>query len=241
MDAFEGDRVRVVRGRAPTREADRTVTAAMLAETGRDGVPAFRAWTPHRQVAFGRRDSHADGYEAARRAADERGFPPVERSVGGRAVAYTGATTLAFAHVVPTEDIRTGLDDRYDAATESVVDALASLGVAATPGEPPNSFCPGAHSVQADGKLCGIAQRVRSDAALVSGVVVAGEREELAAVLAPVYEALDVPFDPETVGSVAESGGPSDPEETRRALEASFVGDAEWDVTDAAAFVSDEE
>ncbi|MFC6823868.1 lipoate--protein ligase family protein [Halopelagius fulvigenes] len=240
MDAETGDRVRVVRGRAKTREADRAVTAAMLEETGRDGVPAFRAWTPHRQVAFGRRDSHADGYGEARRAAEERGFPPVERSVGGRAVAYTGTTTLAFAHVVPTEDIRTGLDARYDAATESVVAALQSVGVAATPGEPPNSFCPGAHSVQADGKLCGIAQRVRSDAALVSGVVVADEREELAAVLEPVYAALDVPFDPETVGSVAESGGPSDPEETLRALEASFVGDATRDVTDAAALAPDE-
>lgn len=216
------------------------MTAAMLAETGRDGVPAFRAWTPHRQVAFGRRDSHADGYEEARRAAAERGFPPVERSVGGRAVAYTGTATLAFAHVVPTEGIRTGLDARYEAATGSVVEALRSVGVAATPGEPPDSFCPGAHSVQADGKLCGIAQRVRSDAALVSGVVVAGERAELASVLTPVYEALGVPFDPGTVGSVAGSGGPSDPEETVRALEASFVGDAERDVTDAAASVPDE-
>lgn len=240
MDAETDDRVRIVRGRAETREADRAVTAAMLDGTGRDGVPAFRAWTPHRQVAFGRRDSHADGYDEARRAAEDRGFPPLERSVGGRAVAYTGTTTLAFAHAVPSEDIRTGIDARYDAATESAVEALRSVGVAATPGEPPNSFCPGAHSVQADGKLCGIAQRVRSDAALVSGVVVADDSEEIAAVLEPVYAALDVPFDPETVGSVAESGGPSDPARTVRALETSFVGDAEWDVSDASTLVPDD-
>lgn len=240
MDAETGDRVRVVRGRRETREADRSVTAAMLDRTGRDGVPAFRAWTPHRQVAFGRRDSHAEGYDEARRAAEDREFPPVERSVGGRAVAYTGTTTLAFAHTVPTADVRTGLDARYEAATESVVEALRSVGVAATPGEPPNSFCPGAHSVRAEGKLCGIAQRVRSDAALVSGIVVADDSAEIAAVLEPVYAALDVPFDPETVESVAESGGPSEPERTVRALESSFVGDAEWDVTDADAFARDD-
>jgi lipoate-protein ligase A len=226
-------RVRVVRGRAASPDADRDVTAAMLDRAGETGVPAFRAWTPHRQVAFGRRDVRADGYDGARRAAEERGFPAVERSVGGRAVAYTG-TTVAFARAVPTDASRSGLDARYEDATTRVVRALRSLGVPARRGEPPESFCPGDHSVQAHGKLCGLAQRVRREAALVSGVVVVADHQEQAAVLDPVYEALSVPFDPASVGSVARAGGPADADRVVAALESAFVGDAPARVDDVA-------
>jgi lipoate-protein ligase A len=235
-------RVRVVRGRADTRDADRDATAAMLDRAGDSGVPAFRAWTPHRQVAFGRRDVRADGYDAARDAAETRGFPAVERSVGGRAVAYTG-TTVAFALAVPTDAARSrgGLDDRYDDATTRVVRALRSLGVPARRGEPPDSFCPGDHSVQAHGKLCGLAQRVRREAALVSGVVVVADHDEIAAVLGPVYEALSVPFDPDSVGSVARAGGPADPARVVAALKSAFVGDPDRRVADASSLAGDSE
>ena len=222
--------MRVIRGRAATPEADRELTAELLAEVAERGVPAVRVWTPHRQVAFGRRDSHADDYEGAKAAAEERGYPAIERSVGGRAVAYTGETTLAFATAVPVDDLRRGLDRRYEAATTTVLDALRDLGVVARRGEPDESFCPGAHSVQRDGKLAGIAQRVTSGSALVSGCVLVAEREELVGVLDLVYTALDVPFDPDSVGTVADAGGPDDPEDVARAIERAFVGDDKMDV-----------
>jgi lipoate-protein ligase A len=222
--------MRVIRGRASTPEADRELTAELLAEVAERGVPAVRVWTPHRQVAFGRRDSHADDYEGAKAAAEERGYPAIERSVGGRAVAYTGETTLAFATAVPVDDLRRGLDRRYEAATTTVLDALRDLGVVARRGEPDESFCPGAHSVQRDGKLAGIAQRVTSGSALVSGCVLVAEREELVGVLDLVYTALDVPFDPDSVGTVADAGGPDDPEDVARAIERAFVGDDKMDV-----------
>ncbi|WP_411967458.1 biotin/lipoate A/B protein ligase family protein [Haloferax sp. YSSS75] len=224
--------MRVIRGRKADREADRAVTAAMLQETGETGEPAFRAWTPHRQIAFGRRDTRASHYDDAVAAAESRGFPALERSVGGRAVAYTG-TTVAFAHAVPLDDARTGLDERYEAATTAVVRAIRSLGVPARRGEPPNSFCPGDHSVQAGGKLCGLAQRIRQSSALVSGVVVVTDREEIADVLTPIYEALDVPFDPDSVGSVDTAGGPGDSDAVCEALESVFVGDATTRIEDA--------
>lgn len=224
--------MRVIRGRGPDRDADRRVTAAMLRDAGETGEPAFRAWTPHRQIAFGRRDTRAERYDEAAAAADARGFPPVERSVGGRAVAYTG-TTVAFAHAVPLDDARTGLDERYEAGTSAVVRALRTLGVPARRGEPPKSYCPGDHSVQAGGKLCGIAQRVRKSAALVSGVVVVADRDEIADILVPIYDALDVPFDPDSVGSVATAGGPASSDDVCQALESVFVGDAETRVEDA--------
>ncbi|GAB6860543.1 lipoate--protein ligase family protein [Haloplanus litoreus] len=217
--------MRVLRGRAATADADRERTGAMLARTGETGEPAVRVWTPGRQVAFGRREAAESGYDRARAAARERDFLPVERRVGGRAVAYTG-TTLAFAHAVPVTDARTGLAERYEETTERLRRALSNLGVETAVGEPPESFCPGTHSLQSGGKLVGVAQRVRTDAALVAGCVLVTDREELASVLAAVYDALDQPFDPQSVGSVAAAGGPADPDRVRTAVERELVGDA---------------
>jgi lipoate-protein ligase A len=216
--------MRVLRGRAATVSADRDRTRAMLARTGETGDPAIRVWTPHRQVAFGRRDAVADGYDRAVAAARERGFVPVEREVGGRAVAYTGST-VAFAHAVPLVDARDGIGDRYQATTERVGEALATLGVDARPGEPPATFCPGDHSLQAGGKVVGVAQRIRADAALVAGCVVVADREAFTDVLEAVYDALGQPFDPASVGSVAAAGGPADPGVVARAVERALVGD----------------
>lgn len=217
--------MRVVRGRAGSLDEDRRVTRGLLETAGEEREPAVRVWVPHRQLAFGRRDANENGYEEARRVAEERGFPAVERGVGGRAVAYTGGT-LAFARATPIEDMRSGLDERYEAATERVREALADLGVAAERGEPADSFCPGAHSLSSDGKIVGIAQRVTSGAALVSGIVLVADHGEIAGVLSPVYDALSIPFDPESVGSVAHAGGPGDPVRVARAIEGRLVGDA---------------
>lgn len=221
--------MRVVRGRAATVEADREATAALDEDVAASAEPAVRAWTPHRQVAFGRRDATADGYRRARDAAETRGFPPVERSVGGRAVAYTG-TTVAFARIEPVDDPRRGLAGRYESAVAALRGALAGLGVDAERGEPPAAFCPGAHSLSDGGKIAGIAQRVGRRSALTAGVVVVRDRTEIARVLAPVYDALGVPFDPDGVGSVAAAGGPDDPATVARAVEDALVDDHERQV-----------
>lgn len=226
--------MRVLRGRAATPAANRELIAAELARTADTGEPAVRVYAPRRQVAFGRRDTRSDGFERARRAAVTRGFEPVERDVGGRAVAYSGAT-LAFAVVVPVEDVRSGLADRYDTATGTVVDALTGLGGDVVRGEPDASFCPGDHSVRVagGGKIAGIAQRVTAGAALVAGclIVSAADETELAGVLEPVYDALDAPFSAGAVGSVAGAGGPGDPERVARTLESAFL-DGVWGVGD---------
>jgi lipoate-protein ligase A len=221
--------MRLVRGRAATPPEDRAATATMLTRAGETGEEAFRAWTPHRQVAFGRRDTHADDFDLARRAARERGYAVVERSVGGRAVAYTGST-VAFAHAIPLDDPRRELTERYEAGVDGVLVALSDLGVDADRGEPADSFCPGDHSVRlvgagvARGKVSGIAQRVQSDAALVAGCVLVNGRADLVDVLTPVYEALDVPFEPVSVGTLEDAGGPDDPERVCHALERAFLG-----------------
>jgi len=215
--------MRVYRGRADTIEADRAASERIVDLVADEREPAVRVWRPHRQVAFGRRDAREDGYGRARDISAAHDFPAVERDVGGRAVAYTGST-VAFARVTPVDDMRSGLQDRYDAATADLLDALATLRVDAHEGEPSDSFCPGTHSVQTDDgdrarKLAGLAQRVHGDAAVVAGVLTVRDHEAVAAVLDPVYEALDVAFDPETVGSVARAGGNGDPERVVRTVE----------------------
>ncbi|MGM0447913.1 MAG: lipoate--protein ligase family protein [Methanobacteriota archaeon] len=234
--------MRVFRGEFATPAADREPTVDLLVSAAA-GVPAVRVTAPPRQVAFGRRDAREPGFERAKRAARDAGFPPVERDVGGRAVAYTGST-LSFGVALPTGDGRGSIDSRYETATATLRDALRDLGADVVPGEPPAAFCAGDHSLQVSdggdalggGKIAGLAQRVRADAALVAGVLVvsAADPGPIARVTGRVYDALDVPFDPDSVGSVADAGGPGDPDAVARAVEAAFVegpwGDGEREV-----------
>ena len=231
--------MRIVRGYLPDVERDRTATRRLADRLG-TGEPVLRVWTPPRQVAFGRRDAAADGYDLARQRAHDHGYEPVERSVGGRAVAYSGET-VAFVYGVPTDGERDGIQRRYDAVTDLLRRALEDLGVAAGRGEPEGAFCPGDHSLQHGGKIAGLAQRVRRESAVVGGCVVALERDEadLASVLAPVYDALGVPFDPDAVGSVEGAGGPDSVEAVLDAIEAAFVGDRGADVVAAADLLDD--
>lgn len=215
----------VLRGQAADVETDREVTRRLLEHSAAAGVPGLRVWYPHRQVAFGRRDAHSEGYEEARRRAEQQGFEPVERAAGGRATAYTGGTLL-FARTEPVADPRGGLDDRYEQTLGGLQGALSDLGVDARRGEPPDSFCPGTHSLQAAGKLVGLAQRVRQDVALVAGVLTVRDHAAIAKVLGPVYDALGVPFDPDSVGSLARAGGETDRETVQRTVEAALVGPA---------------
>lgn len=215
--------MRVFEGRAPDIDADTERTTEMLEHTIETGEPAVRAWVPHQQVAFGRRDVRAEGYERAKRAAEERDFPTVERRVGGRAVAHTG-DTVAFARTEPTAG--RNIQKRYARATTDLQVAFHRLDVRARAGEPPNSFCPGSNSLQAEGKIAGLAQRVTSEAALVAGIVVARDHEAIANVLDPVYAALDVPFDPDSVGSVARAGGNGTPTTVVEAVGSALVAGA---------------
>jgi len=223
--------VQVVHGRAETPAADRGVTAELLDWTADTGLAGVRVWQPHRQVAFGRRDTRAADYQEARAAGSERGFEPTERRVGGRAVAYTGRT-LAIAHTVAIDDVREGLCDRYKTTSGTLLDVLDELGADVTRGEPADAYCPGSHSISSTdeagdpvAKLAGIAQRVQSGAALVAACLSVCQQdvEELQAVLGPVYQSVGVAFEPETVGSVAAAGGPGDPGVVGHAIEDALV------------------
>ena len=225
----------VVRGSLTDIDRDRAVSHEMADLVERTDRPAIRAWTPPRQVAFGRRDAAADGYARARRAARDHGYDPVERRVGGRAVAYTGGT-VAFVYAVPTDGARTDIQGRYERGTDLLRAALADVGATIRDGEPAASFCPGEHSLQGGGKVAGVAQRVRRTVATVGGCVVVAEPEAraVATVLEPVYDALGVAFDPDSVGSVAGAGGPADPAAVVEAVRRSFLDGRDPEVVAAA-------
>lgn len=216
--------MRVLRGREAAPPADRSVTTAMATHTAQTATPALRVWRPPQQVAFGRRDTRTPGYQTAREAAIEHGFPPTERETGGRAVAYPG-TAVSIARTYPVDDIRTGISERYESTLSTLQRAFWRLAVPAQRGEPDDSFCPGSHSLHYRGKLAGVAQHVSKGVALVGAIVLVTDHESVAAVLDPVYEALEVPFDPATVGSIERAEGRAEPERVRDTLEDAFIGD----------------
>jgi octanoyl-[GcvH]:protein N-octanoyltransferase len=171
------------------------VAAGELPETLRLGRPG-------RVVAFAKRDALAPGYPEAVAAARAAGFGAVLRLAGGRAAVFHRGT-LELAHAVPDPDPRPGIHARFEAEASLVAEALKSLGIDARVGEVPGEYCPGRWSVNADGrrKLAGTGQRVIHGGAHVGTVVVADGGESIRAVLEPVYAALELDWDPATVGA----------------------------------------
>jgi octanoyl-[GcvH]:protein N-octanoyltransferase len=172
-------------------------------------LPAtIRIHRPGDEVAFGRQDVASPGYDAAARAARDAGFAAVERLAGGRAaVFHQGTIALARAYPDPQPPKRTYA--RFEEVSGQIVHALRAIGVDAQVGEVPGEYCPGAYSVNARGKakLAGIGQRMIRGGAHVGGVIVVSGADRIAEVLEPVYEALDLDWDPATSGSLSDELG----------------------------------
>ena len=173
------------------------VAAGELPETLRLGRPG-------RVVAFGKRDAVDPRYPEAVGAARRQGFEPVQRLGGGRPAAYH-ERTLLFAHAVPEADPKPGIQARFDQEAGLVAAGLRRLGVDARVGEVPGEYCPGADSVNAEGrrKLAGLGQRLIAGGAHVGGVVVIDGADLVNRTLEPVYGALGLSFDTAATGSVA--------------------------------------
>ena len=197
---------------------------------------ALRVFRPTPMVAFGRRDANRPGFPAAAQACRRAGFTPVVRPTGGRAVACTpNALVLDHVHraAAASEGSSnpaggfsgagfTGMEHRFETFGAMLAEVLGDVGIDARVGEVPGEFCPGAHSVNARGtvKLIGTAQRVVRDAWFFSSVVIVDDQDVIRPLLAEVYDALELPFDPTSVGAVTtESPGTS-----MNLLEQAFIG-----------------
>jgi lipoate-protein ligase A len=199
--------VQLVRDSLPDRPAlDTAVSRAILLRVAAGDLPeTIRVARPGAMVAFGKQDVSASGYATAVHAARGGGFEAVERLAGGRAAVFHEGT-IAFAWAAADGDPLVHTHQRYGEIAEAMAAALVRLGVDARVGEVPREYCPGAYSVNARGctKLAGIGQRVVRGAAHIGGVMVVEGGERVRDILVPVYEALGLDWDPETVGSVEE-------------------------------------
>lgn len=210
-----------------TREAfrvppalDTAVSRALLRQVAQGDEPeTLRLYTPADVVAFGPQDTRADGYGKATAAARSAGFEAIERLAGGRAAVFHSGT-IAFSWTMPDTVPREDVMARFDEAADIMMQALRRLGIDARVGEVDGEYCPGQHSVNARGKrkLMGVGQRLIRGAAHVGGVVVVEDGERIRDVLLPVYDALNVDWRPQTVGSIEDELGVADYDAAAQAI-----------------------
>lgn len=166
-----------------------------------DGAPAtFRIGRPAPTLSFGRLDRILPGFAAAVETARAAGFAPTLRVGGGRAAAiHEGALSIGIAQ--PADGSTT--HDRFQLLADTVLGALARVGVVAERGQLPDEYCPGDWSVHAGGiKLAGLSQRVKRHATWTEGLLLVRDGARARAVLEAVHADLALPLDPATVGAL---------------------------------------
>lgn len=197
--------LRLIRQGFPDRpDFGTAVSETILHRVAAGELPAtLRVHRPARELAFSKQDRAAPGFAAAVNAAREMGFRPVVRLAGGRAALFHEGS-LAFAWSMPAERATRTTHDRFAMFAGVFERALRGLGIDARIGEIPGEYCPGAWSVNAGGriKLVGIGQRIVSGAAHMGAVLVVTDSELVRRTLEPVYEALELEWDPATAGAV---------------------------------------
>lgn len=198
--------IRLLTEQYPDRPAfDTAVSHALLRQAGSDGLAeSLRLHQPGSIVAFGRRDVVSAGYRRAVAAGRGAGYEAVERLAGGRAAVFHSGT-IAFGWTIPTLAPRETIRPRFEALDEVLLAAFRALGADARVGEVPGEYCPGAYSINVSGrhKVMGTGQRIIGRAAHVGGVVVVDGGDRIAEVLIPVYEALDLTWNPTSSGDLA--------------------------------------
>jgi octanoyl-[GcvH]:protein N-octanoyltransferase len=124
--------------------------------------PVFRVWSNVQCLVATRREERLDGFEAALRTSEARGWPVVLRDSGGTVVPHL-AGSLHLTLLLPRREAgEPGTDQVYRMLCEPVRETLASLGLDADYGQVPRSFCDGRYNLVHEGrKLAGTAQRWR--------------------------------------------------------------------------------
>ncbi|MDQ4131430.1 MAG: lipoate--protein ligase family protein [Actinomycetota bacterium] len=203
--------LRLVREGFPQRPAyDTAISRALMLRVAAGEEPeTFRLHRPGATLAFGRQDAREPGYPEAVGVAIAAGFTAVQRLAGGRAAVFH-PDTVAFSHEIPDPAPRRGIRERFSYIADLMCASLRRLGVDAHVGEVAGEYCAGAYSVNARSarKIVGVGQRLVPGAAHLGGVVVAAGSDPVRRVLVPVYSALEIPWDPGTVGSVEDEIGP---------------------------------
>ncbi len=177
--------------------------ALLEQEASAGGPEMLRVYRPRPTLAFSGRDCASPGIGAAAEAARRAGFTPVRRGPGGRAAGYHRGA-LCLDHVGTDVSGVAQIRPRFAAFGDLLAGALRDLGVDARVGPVPGEYCPGEFSIN-DGrghKLVGTAQRLVRGGWLFGTVILVADVEPVRDVLTDVYRALDLDWDPRTVGAV---------------------------------------
>ena len=194
---------------AASAAEDQATSQALFERVSRGELDyALRIWTPLPALAMSRLDELRPGADLARETAALAGFEPVRRVSGGHAVVIgSGSFCVGFAEPATTFE---GTQARYERLTAALIDAFTAVGVTAEQGELDGEWCPGAWSIRSGGvKLAGLAQRAIKGAAWAEAVIDLSPDPAVRAALADVYDALELPLDPRTLGSLSECAGRS--------------------------------
>lgn len=156
-------------------------------------------------AAFSQRDTNNPGYDAAAAAVSAHGFVPMTRATGGNLALYDEGTLLVdfmSLHPDPRRDPLT----RFTLVSGFIAEFLCGIGIDAHVGEVDAEFCPGQFSVNAahKRKLVGIAQRISGNAFYVGLAITVQRATNAEAALATSYNALGLPFDPQTMGAICD-------------------------------------
>ena len=218
--------IKLLSGRAAGHEPSQLAAIEAIGQRVSDGrePETLRIYRPAPTVSFAPRDVRAPGYPAARGAARAGAFATFERRSGGHAMAVH-EQTIVVDWLIPDPSPRAHIHERFADTAALLADALDSLGVDARVGAVAGEFCSGRYSVNARGrtKLVGLSQRLHERAACVSAALIADGNDRVRGVLLPVYRALALPWNPQTVGSVAAEVGSVSVDQAEEAIVAAFA------------------
>jgi lipoate-protein ligase A len=185
---------------------DTAISHAMLRRVAAGTVAeSLRLYTPDRALLFSSLDTRRPGYARAVSLAEQSGFPSLIRLAGGHAAMFL-EESIAFAWASPDPDARLHIRQRFEALSLWIMTALQRLGLDARVGPVAGEYCPGEYSVNIGGqvKVMGVGQRVIRGGAHVGGVLTVAETPLLRETLTLIYQALEVEFQPETAGGIAD-------------------------------------
>lgn len=213
---------------------DAAVSRALMLRVAAGELPeTLRMARPGATVAFAKRDAVTGGYREAVRAARAHGFGATLRLAGGRAAVFHEGT-MEIGHAVPEDEPRTGIHERFERTATRIARALVGLGVDARVGEVRGEYCPGRYSVNARGavKLAGTGQRIVAGGSHTGVVLVVSGEQRINDVLGPVYEALELSWEPRVTGSVTAERPEASWDAVRDALLAEYA--REYDLVEGA-------
>jgi len=126
-----------------------------------NAAPLFRLWANHRSLVVGKSVARQATFEATKAHFEQRGIPVVARDTGGTIVPH-GPGVLNVSVLRQVSGTEKSVADSYMLFCNTVNRALNQVGITATVGSVPGSYCDGDYNIVAAGKkLAGTAQRWR--------------------------------------------------------------------------------